>query len=133
MKKTLYLFASLYLISLIYASVQSIFLGESFFLIFLNVIGIFSIILLIVLILLLLSGSGYFDVFGYTFKKTYLMFTNKVNKMDIENQEKYRSYYDYGQFKSMNRLKIKFSFTSAVLFFILFNFILSVIYSFYIN
>ena len=61
------------------------------------------------------------------------MFTNKVNKMDIENQEKYISYYDYGQFKSMNRLKIKFSFTRAVLFFILFNFILSLIYSFYIN
>lgn len=133
MKKTLYLFASLYLISSIYAFIQFVFLGESFFLNFLNSIGIFSIILLIVLILLLLSGSGYFDVFGYTFKKTYLMFTNKVNKMDIENQEKYKSYYDYGQFKSMNRLKIKFSFTKAVLFFILVNFILSIIYSFYIN
>lgn len=133
MKKTLYLFASLYLISITFALVQYLFLGESFFLNFLNVIGMFSIILLIILILLILSSYGYFDVFGYTFKKTYLMFSKRANNIDIENKEKYRSYYDYGQFKSLNRLKIKFSFTKAILFFILFNFLLSLLYSILIS
>jgi len=133
MKKTTYLLIALYAISIIYALVQFFFLGQSFFLSFLNSAGVFSIILFIIMILLILSGFGYFDVFGYSFKKTYFMFTNKYNKMNIENQEKYRSYYDYTQFKAENRLVLRQSFILYIFGFIVINLILSIIYVYIIG
>jgi len=128
MKKTTYFLIALYAISIIYSLVQFSFLGISFFLSFLNIVGVFSIILFVIMILLILSGFGYFDVFGYTFKKTYFMFTNKYNKMNIENQEKFRSYYDYTQFKAENRLVLRQSFILYIFGFILINLILSIVY-----
>lgn len=133
MKKTTYLLIALYAISIIYALVQYFLLGEALILSFLNSVGVFSIILFIIMILLILSGFGYFDVFGYTFKKTYFMFTNKYNKMNIENQEKYRSYYDYTQFKEENRLHLRPSFLLYIFGFILINLILSILYVYIIG
>lgn len=128
MRKTIYILVILYVISFIYAIAQFLFLDNSFSLSFLNATGVFSLILLIFLILLLLSSSGYFDVFGYTFKKTYLMFANKYNKLDQENQDKYRSYYDYSQYKIENRLIFRQSFIISILTFIVLNVILNVLY-----
>jgi hypothetical protein len=128
MRKTIYILSILYAISLIYAISQFLILGNSFSLSFLNATGFFSLALLIFLILLLLSSSGYFDVFGYTFKKTYLMFSNKYNKLDQENQEKYKSYYDYSQYKVENRLIFRQSFILSIATFIIINVILNVLY-----
>lgn len=133
MKKTTYLLIALYLISIINGAVQYFFLNEPFILSFLNSIGVFSIALFSVTLLLILSGYGYFDVFGYTFKRTYLMFTHKYNKMNIENQDKFRSYYDYTQFKAENRLTLRPSFLVYIFVFVLTNLILSFIYAYLMN
>ncbi len=131
MKKTTYLLITLYLISIVYAGVNYFFLSESFLLNFLNAVGVFSIALFIIMLLLILSGYGYFDVFGYSFKRTYLMFTNKFNKMHIDNQEKYNSYYDYTQFKNKNRLVLRTSFISYIFIFIVVNLVLSFLYTYF--
>lgn len=130
MKKTTYLLLTLYLLSLGYATIRFLSVDEAFLLSFLNAAGAFSIILFLVMMLLVLSGFGYFDVFGYSFKKTYLMFTRKHNKMHLEDKEKYNSYYDYTQFKNQNRFIIKPSVIVYVLGFVLLNVILSYMYAY---
>ena len=133
MKKTNYLFIALYLVSLIYASFQYFWMQGTFLLSFLNMIGIFSIILFITMLFLVLSGYGYFDVFGYTFKKTYLMFARKINTMNLENQEKYDSYYSYTQYKIRNRLRPRPAFLLRVFLFVVVNLILSFVYAYWIQ
>jgi hypothetical protein len=132
MKKTNYLFIALYLVSLIYASIHYFWMDGTFFLSFLNLLGVFSIILLIVILLLILSGYGYFDVFGYTFKKTYLMFARKINTMNLENQEKYDSYYSYTQYKIKNRLRPRPAFLLRTFLFVVINIVLSFVYAYWI-
>lgn len=130
MKKTTLLLLSLYLVSIAYAAIQYYTLDANFILSFLNAIGVFSIALFIIVLILLLSSNGYFDVFGYTFKRTYLMITNGYKKMDEKDQEKYRSYYDYSLTKSADRLEIQPSFLLSSFIFIALNLTLSFLYAF---
>ena len=131
MRKSTYLFITLYLISLIYALIHYFWLGHIFLLSFLNSVGAFSIILFLTALFLVLSGYGYFDVFGYTFKKTYLMFARKHNTENIENKEKYDSFYNYTQYKMKNRLRPHPAFLFRIFLFIMLNLILSFVYGYW--
>jgi hypothetical protein len=64
MKKTPLILLSLYIISLGYAALRFFGEQEAFYLSFLNAAGVFSIFLFIAMLFLILSGYGYFDVFG---------------------------------------------------------------------
>lgn len=130
MKKTTYFLMSLYIISIVYGAVHYFLMEGSFLLNFLNCIGAFSIALFIIALFLLLSGFGYFDVFGYTFKKTYLMFTHKHNKMNLEDKEKYNSYHDYTLYKIKNRYKPQTSTIIYIFVFVGINLILSYVYAY---
>lgn len=95
-----YLFVSVFIISiaLLFASFQT-----DFFLGFVNVLGAVSIFLLIVSGFVFLERLGYFDVFGYTFKKTFLVLSNKSKDLDGEEKERMISMYNYTQAKQEQR------------------------------
>jgi hypothetical protein len=130
MKKTPLILLSLYVVSLGYAAIRLVTQQEEFYLSFLNAAGVFSIFLFIAMLFLILSGYGYFDVFGYTFKKTYMMFSRRHNHENIENKEKYNSYYEYTQFKNSNRLHVRPAFILYVFGFVVVNVILSLMYTY---
>ncbi len=88
------------LISLIY-----MFFQEDWLLAFANGIGLISIFSIIISGYIFLEHFGYFDVFGYTFKKTYLVLSNKYGVLESSEKSRYASMYDYIQFKNERRQK----------------------------
>ena len=124
MLKKLRLFAILYGISLVYAFFQT-----NFLLSFLNSIGYISIFMLVITLYLYLERFGYFDVFGYSFKKTYYIFSRKHESLDDEQKEKYRSFYNYVQSANQNRILVKLDFLIISSLFIIINFTLSFLFA----
>jgi len=125
MLKKLRLFLILYGIALVYAFFQN-----DFVMAFLNAIGLMSIFMLVVTMYLFLERYGYFDVFGYTFKKTYYVFSRKHEALDEDQKEKYSSFYNYVQKTSQNRIMVRIDFLALSVLFILLNFTLSYLYVF---
>lgn len=66
-------------------------------------IGAFAIASILISGFIFLEHFGYFDVFGYTFKKTYLVLSNKYGALESSEKERYASMYDYIQFKNVRR------------------------------
>lgn len=125
MLKNLRLFAILYGISLVYAFFQN-----DFLLSFLNSIGYISIFMLVITLYLFLERYGYFDVFGYTFKKTYYVFSRKHETLDEDQKEKFSSFYNYVQKSSEHRIMARLDFLGLSALFIALNFALSYLYVF---
>lgn len=124
MLKNLRLFAILYGISLVYAFFQN-----DFLLSFLNSIGYISIFMLVITLYLYLERFGYFDVFGYSFKKTYYIFSRKQETLDEEQKKKYSSFYNYIQGANQNRILVKLDFLILNSLFIILNFTLSFLFT----
>jgi len=124
MLKNLRLFAILYGISLGYAFFQN-----NFLLSFLNAIGYISIFMLVITLYLYLERFGYFDVFGYSFKKTYYIFSRKQETLDEEQKEKFSSFYNYVQSANQSRILVKLDFLIISSLFIILNFALSFIFA----
>ena len=100
MKNYLILSAVVLTASLGYATSQSeLFLG------FVNALGAFSIFFVIASGYVFLEQFGYFDVFGYTFKKTYLVLSNKHKDLEGDEKERMGSMYQYAQDKQRKRTK----------------------------
>lgn len=70
---------------------------------FTDAIGFFAIISILISGFIFLEHFGYFDVFGYTFKKTYLVLSNKYETLESSEKEHYASMYDYIQHKNNRR------------------------------
>lgn len=75
-----------------------------FFFGFVNAIGAFSIAAIFVAGFVFLEQFGYFDVFGYTFKKTYLVMTNKHKDLDEDDKVRMQSMFAYAQDKHAKRV-----------------------------
>ena len=125
MLKKLRLFLILYGIALVYAFFQN-----DFVLAFLNAIGLMSIFMLVITLYLFLERYGYFDVFGYTFKKTYYVFSRKHETLDEDQKEKFSSFYNYVQKSSEHRIMARLDFLGLSSLFIALNFALSYLYVF---
>lgn len=100
MKNYLILSAVILLASLGYATTQS-----DFLLGFVNALGAISIFFVIASGYVFLEQFGYFDVFGYTFKKTYLVLSNKHKDLEGEEKERMESMYQYAHAKQLKRTK----------------------------
>ncbi len=124
MLKKLNFFLILYAISLLYAFFQ-----QNFLLSFLNALGFISIVMLVITMYLFLERFGYFDVFAYSFKKTYYIFSRKQESLDEELKVKYSSFYSYVQIANQNRILVKFDFLIISILFITFNFVISYLYT----
>lgn len=100
MKKYVILSLFLGLAALAYGSTQS-----DFFLGFVNALGASSIFFVIASGYVFLEQFGYFDVFGYTFKKTYLVLSNKSKDLEGDEKERMQSMYHYAHSKQEKRTK----------------------------
>lgn len=125
MLKNIRLFLALYAIALIYAFFQN-----DFVMAFLNAIGLMSIFMVVLTMYLFLERFGYFDVFGYTFKKTYYAFSRKQESLDDDLKEKYSSFYNYVQKANQSRILVRLDFLGLSVLFIALNFALSYLYVF---
>lgn len=98
MRKQLIFFGVITLSSLGFALTQT-----SFFLGFVNALGAFAIFSVLISGFIFLERFGYFDVFGYTFKKTYYVLTNTQKNLDEEHREIMGSMYNYVQNRTERR------------------------------
>ena len=87
-----------------------------------------SIISLLISGFIFLEHFGYFDVFGYTFKKTYLVLSNKYLTLESSEKEHYASMYDYIQHKNERRKAPSHQFYYFSLITIVEGIILNIIY-----
>lgn len=85
--------------------------------------------MLVITLYLYLERFGYFDVFGYSFKKTYYIFSRKQETLDEELKEKYSSFYNYVQSANQNRMLVKLDFLILSSLFIILNFTLSFLFA----
>lgn len=98
MKKPLIYFIVVTIGALGYAFTQ-----PSFFLGFIDGVGAFAIVSILVSGFIFLDRFGYFDVFGYTFSKTYFVMTNQYRGFEPERKETYASMYNYMKEKASKR------------------------------
>ncbi len=77
---------------------------------FTDSLGFMSIFALLISGFIFLEQFGYFDVFGYSFRKTYLVLMKKYNDLDETDKARYRDMFAYRSFKEERRAKPSFSF-----------------------
>lgn len=94
-----------HIISLLY-----LFIETNYLLAFTDALGFFAIASILISGFIFLDRFGYFDVFGYTFKKTYFVLTNKYGELEADEKERFTSMYDYAQFKNSRRQQPTHSF-----------------------
>ena len=111
------------IISIIYLFTQ-----DNALLAFINGISLFAIISLVLSGFVFLEHYGYFDIFGYTFKKTYLVLSNKYGVMESSEKQRYASMYDYIQFINDGRKKPSKLFYLYTLIILIEGIILNLIY-----
>lgn len=70
---------------------------------FANAISLLAILCILISGFTLLENFGYFDVFGYTFKKTYLVLTKKYGNLETNEKKQFASMYDYSVSKKIHR------------------------------
>lgn len=109
-------------IGLLISNILSIgygFYHDSFQLGFADGVGAIAIFSIILSGYIFLDHLGYFDVFGYTFKKTYLVFSNKYMNLEEEDKDRFSSMYNYILSKKDRREKHPYTyyiFTALILF-----------------
>ncbi len=91
-------------------------------------IGVFAIVSILISGFIFLEHFGYFDVFGYTFKKTYLVLSSKYEALESSEKEHYASMYDYIQFKNNRRKPPSRTFYIYTLIILIEGIILNIIY-----
>jgi hypothetical protein len=69
-----------------------------------------SIFALLISGFIFLEQFGYFDVFGYSFRKTYLVLMNKYSDLEETDKARYKDMFSYRSYKEERRTKPSFSF-----------------------
>ncbi len=124
MKNQLITLSVIILISILFAGSQT-----NWFLGFVNSLGSFSILFIFISGFILLENFGYFDVFGYTFKKTYYVLSGKSKDFDEHVKERYASLYNYAHEKQKHRISNAQHFYLSTLILFIIALSLSLLYS----
>lgn len=98
MKNTLIFATLISTVAIAYALSQ-----VNFFFALVNALGYFSIAAIMLCGFVFLEYFGYFDVFGYTFKKTYFVLSGKHKDLNEDDKDKMHSMFNYSQAKQEKR------------------------------
>lgn len=76
-----------------------------------------------------LDQFGYFDVFGYSFKKTYLVLMKRYNDLDDTDRSRYKDIFSYKTYRDERRSKPNFSFYGFTLLLLIESILFVILYT----